>query len=81
MNASQRFITSKFALLTASLQADLDRAERELRARVHCANRYTSHNDKDAFHRIADLVATLRAELATIDNRYGTASHDLETDC
>ncbi|WP_156440894.1 hypothetical protein [Burkholderia sp. ABCPW 14] len=81
MYASQRFTTSKFALLTATLQADLDRVERELRTRIHSANQYTSNKKKDNFSDIAELAATLRAELAAIDNRNGAASNHLETDC
>ncbi|WP_203562374.1 hypothetical protein, partial [Burkholderia pseudomallei] len=81
MYASQRFTTSKFALLTATLQADLDRVECELRTRIRSANQYTSNKEKDNFSDIAELAATLRAKLAAIDNRNGAASNHLETDC
>lgn len=77
----QRFATSKFALLTASLQADLDRVERELRTRIRSANQYVSNKEKDNFSHIAKLAATLRTKLAAIDNQSAKSNNYLETDC
>ncbi|MBF3386798.1 hypothetical protein ISF35_09085 [Burkholderia pseudomallei] len=81
MYVLQRSITSKFVLLTASLQADLDRVGRELRTRIHSANQYVSNKEKDNFSHIAELAEALRTKLAAIDNQSTTSSDYLETDC
>lgn len=81
MYVLQRLTTSKFALLTASLQADLDRFEHELRTRIHSANQYVSNKEKDNFSHIAELAAAFRTKLAAIDNQSATSNDYIETDC
>ncbi|WP_423381092.1 hypothetical protein [Burkholderia sp. LMG 32019] len=78
---NEQFIKSKIMLLTASLQSDLDRIERELQARTRTFNQYSFSKEKENFAHAAELAATLRAKLTAIDAASGAASEYFSTDC
>ncbi|QUN39965.1 hypothetical protein KEH56_03480 [Burkholderia cenocepacia] len=78
---AEQFTKSKIMLLTASLQSDLDRIERELQTRKLMFNQYSFSKEKENLSQAAELAAALRAKLTAIDTESGAAGEYFTTDC